>query len=100
MPYILLDKPQRIRPFKERTRKTILIFEMPDDQFSYSNLKPFQTLKYKNGLTKEQTAEVLQKIADDNPDKHLYFSLRVNAPKWRLYRSDENEDKELFSNVL
>jgi hypothetical protein len=89
----------RIRPFKERTRKTIFLFEMPDDQYSYSELKPYQTLKYKDGLTKAQVVEVLQKITDDNPDKHLFFSLRVNAPKWRLYKSSENDDKELFSNI-
>lgn len=72
----------------QHKHKHIYLFELPTGK-DVSEIVPYQLLEFKPAKTKPELVDFLQKFADDNADRELFFSLRKGGNIWRLHKTND-----------
>lgn len=86
---------------RENKHRQIYLWEVSPTE-DIENMKPYGLglISFSTPITKPELASLVQKIADENIDKDIYFALRRGGNIWKAYKTgeEESEFKDLFSN--
>lgn len=86
---------------RENKHRQVYLWEVEKDN-DPEHMRPYGhgLVTFSTPITKPELASLVQKIADENEDKDIYFALRRGGNIWKAYKTDEeeNEFKVLFAN--
>jgi hypothetical protein len=85
---------------RDNKHRQVYLWELENGK-DVEEMTPYKdgVIKFKKPLSKPELADYIQKIADEEQDKTIFFSLRQGAHIWKAFKTGEEESelKALFS---